>query len=394
VHIGPGKLGLGLVVATANEVNLDSHLVASKRPKPRYEQYNLALTGYQSIPLRFESFSKAGGFGDLEPETQKAIIARSGDPMLITTAVGNALAQCVDLIVEIVERRSTNGSGEALFIACENNVGACYAGLVERLEELGVDCRPTMVNRLCPEAIPNEDRTAVYIRADPYAEWMIEGANDHAALEQLQGAATVSFVPDVEPYCTRKRWLVNGGHLALALFARLRREPSIRVIANEADRQQQLLDLQTEMIDVLPAKWRAILADSAKYGEEQIVPFCRTDDDTTRILSRLKRADLKPFMEDADRKLGEPARRYRAQFGCESPQFREVFRAMHEVLRRLNSYEDAPDVRKGLIALDEASDKEAVFAYRRLLNGTVSRDTRDERVKDLNRRFERQRELA
>jgi hypothetical protein len=387
VHIGPGKLGLGLVVAGATEAGLDSHLIASKDSSWVRDEYRIALTGERSTRLRVIDTSRAVSVADLADSTRQRIAENHGEAMLITTAVGAAMEDCVDLIVELAELHAGSGARERVFIACENNLGQCYQGLVDRLQEHGVDCRSTMVNRICPERQPAHDDAAIVVRADPYAEWMIEGEIGGEALGRLGDLPFVTFVPDVEPFQLRKLWMVNGGHLALGLMGRLRRRTSVRTVANEAGPREELRQLQVAVAKALPPEWAVALGDSEAYGLAQIDPICRTEDSVARILSRLIRADLRPFLEDANRKLGEPARAYRERFGTESPEFREVFRAMHSVLLNLNSYKDSDEVRSGAVNLDRETDREAIVAYGILLNGIVSTDVRDERVERLRGRL-------
>jgi hypothetical protein len=222
---------------------------------------------------------------------------------------------------------------------------------------------------------------------------MIEGDPDTETLRALKRVAAVSFAPDVEPFCLRKLWLVNGGHLALALFARKENQPSIRAIAREPERQEQLLELYGDMIQTFPPHWHEVVGNSIEYGKRQLIPVCRTEDKTSRILHRMKRANLGPFLEDANRKLGEPARRYTAKVGRQSFGFEDLFEVLHDVLLSLDSYVDATDVRIGKAPLILELDDAAVRSYHQLLEGIVSTDTRSRRVRTLARRLERHRAL-
>jgi hypothetical protein len=378
-----------LVVACANLVDLDSHLVGRKGTAKPIENPTLALTGRDPIALEVSTYSEAAKFEELHGEARAEI--EDGAPLLITTALGSALEQCVELIVEIASRHPGE---ETVFVACENHIGACHAELVERLQERGVDCRATMVNRLCPEREPDETGTKLIVRADPQAEWMIEGEVDSEVLKELDRLSDVSFVADVKPFSMRKLWLVNGGHLALALFARMVKEPSIRAIARSEESQEQLIELHADMIGALPIEWLRTLGDSAAYGKKQLVPMCRTEDSTKRILKRLLRADLRPFLDDANRKLGEPARRYLEAHGQQSFRFEAVFEALHEVLLNLDAYEDVTDLRGRKVRLDASKDKEAVSAYGELLDGAVTPETAAVRITSLDRRLQRHRVIG
>lgn len=91
------------------------------------------------------------------------------------------------------------------------------------------------------------------------------------------------------------------------------------------------------------------------------VPMCRTEDNVSRILAKMLRTELAPFFEDADRKLGEPARRQMSSKGRLTRSFQDIFTSLHEVVLNLDHYADAIEVRKGQVRLSEEKDRAAVF---------------------------------
>jgi hypothetical protein len=377
---------LGLIVDAANRARLVTHLVSLRPNSPQPETYTLRLTGENPIELDIASHSNASTRRELDP---RALAATEGEaPMLVTTAVGAGFGDCCNLLVEIAEARSRSGA-PTVFIACENNTGSRYTEVKQQLEALGVECRETMVNRLCPERSLGNDDKLLVVRADPYAEWLIEGDGGKDPLGQIAGVRYVEFKPDVRPFGVRKRWLVNGAHLALALFARPVNQPRIREAVRDPERRRRIEALQEDMVEVLPSEWQQALGDSREYAREQLVPMARTEDDASRILGRLKRVDLAPFLEDANRKLGEPARRSVAETGSLSGSFEDVFDNLHDVLLNIDHYTDARDIRRGEAHLSEQKDQEAVAAYEQLLDGVVSGETKSVRRDQLVRRLHR-----
>ncbi len=373
LHFGPGRLGLGLVVDAANQAEFRTHLVGRENDEAPPEKFALELTGEGTKTLAFISYSQAERFEQLEPEAREAIATPM--PMLMTTALGAELGRCGDLIVAVAQARPREERAATVFIACENDTGRHYEELKRRLQALGVDCRATMVNRLCPERTPDEeDERRTVVRADPHAEWLIEGEGRAEPLVRLGALDQVDFVADVKPFATRKRWIVNGTHVALALFARAVNQPSIRTAARDPESRAQVEELQDEMIAALPEDWAAVLGDSEAYAREQLVPMCRTEDDTARILRRMRRAELAPFLRDADRKLGEPARHHVAKIGRLAPSFEDVFDNLHRLLMNIDSYADGTCVRKGKAALSLENDDDAVRAYEELMRGIVPVD--------------------
>jgi hypothetical protein len=390
LHFGPGRLGLGLIVDAANKAQLVTHLISrldSDSPQP--DTYVLKLTEKEPFELEVASHSKAFTLEELEPEALKAV--RANVPMLITTALGaSGLTHYCDLLVKIAEERPRDSAAPTVFIACENNAGPDYEELTKQLNDLGVECRATMVNRLCPRRfIPEDDSKRIVVKADPYAEWLIEGEDSVGPLRFLAGVHYVGFEPDVTPFNVRKRWVVNGTHLALALFARPVNQPSIRSAARDPERRAQVEELQDDMVGVLPPEWEQTLGSSTEYAREQLIPICRTEDDTSRILQRLSRADLTPFLEDANRKFGEPARRFVAATGHLAASFQDVFDNLHNVLLNIDYYVDAKSIRKGKVHLSELKDREAVAAYDELLDGILDNETKKVRREQLVRRLHR-----
>lgn len=389
MHIGPGKLGLGLVVDSCLSAEINTHVVGRPHSKAAVGKFSLQLTEREPVPLEISSYSSATHFEQLDPDAKEAVGASSS--LLVTTAVGDGLGDCAELIRSIAVQRSRNGEHCTVFIACENDTGEHYGEIEARLCQLGVECRRTMVNRICSDCVPSEDGTKLIVSADSYAEWLIEGVADREVLRDLERAAAVRFVEDVEPFAVRKRWLVNGGHLALAIFALMDSETSIAVVVNEPERQEQLSEIHGCMVQALPEKWVDILADSIEYAREQIGPMGRTEDETPRILRRLKRVDTVPFFEDADKKLGDPARRYVKRHGQLAYPLQDLFEVLDYALLDLESYVDAIKVRTRLIELDPATDERSVRAYGKLLDGVVNEATMAARMARFRRQLVRHR---
>ncbi|MGN6216577.1 MAG: hypothetical protein ACTHN7_06420 [Solirubrobacterales bacterium] len=368
LHIGPGKLGLGLIVDLTLKAEIDTHVIGRPGSDAAVGRFSLILTGGERKPLNISSYSEAVNYDQLRDPAKDAAI--SSVSMLVTTSVGK-LDGCMSLLNEIAEERNLH-PGDTVFIACENDLGDSYEEIEKRLIDLEVDCRRAMVNRICPESIL--DNGELLVRGDPHAEWLIEGIPDTEVLAQLDQLQEVQFVEDVEPFAVRKRWVVNGGHLALGLFGRKDKVTSVAVVARDEARQAQLIDIQKAMIQALPEEWVELLGDSAAYAHGELLPMCRTEDEVPRILHRLKRENLAPFIESAEKRLGEPAKRFRKTRQHLSPHLESVFEVMQDVLLDLESYVDALAVRAGKVKLDADRDEEAVAAYRELLDGVFSKE--------------------
>lgn len=389
VHIGPGRLGVGLILDVANRTGFETHVVGRPGSEASVGCFSLELTGAKPEKIRYATYSEATRLADLKEDTRVAIAA--DEHLLITTSVGGGMAACATLLTEIAELRGSLGA-ETVFIACENDPGPGYEALCERLEALGVRCRATMVNRLCPERRLKDGR--MLVRADPYAEWLI-GECEEATVGLLLAAPEVGLVAEVEPFATRKRWVCNGVHVALGVFARGVGQPSIKAVANDDLRRLQVDELQDDMIGALDPRFSHLRGDDAAYARVQLVPMCRTEDQTDRILKRLTRAKLAPFFEDAERKIGEPARR-RVELDKDRrlpESFEEFFLELHNLVLNLEHYEDANEVKDREVALSREEDAAATAAYDRLLKGIVDDEERIRRCEQLARRLSRHHQL-
>lgn len=348
---------------------LTTHLIGRPGSKAEVGEFAIELTGSRRAPLKVDSYSEAVSYDELSDSAKDAL--SSSISVLLTTAVGNGGDGCAQILDEIAQERQSRPGG-TVFIACENELGPTFVEIEDGLGTMNVDCRRAMVNRICPECEVKEKELVV--RADPHAEWLIEGEPDHEVLAQLNALPEVRFVEDVEPFAVRKRWLVNGGHLALGIFALKDKVPSVAAVAQDEARQEQLRRIQASMVQALPAEWGEVLGDSIGYAEGELVPMCRTEDEVPRIMHRLERADPAPFFKSAKTRLAEPARRFIELHGHPSHPLEDVFEVLQDVLLDFESYVDAVAVRKGKVVLDPAKDEEAVSAYREFLRGIFSEE--------------------
>jgi hypothetical protein len=256
IHIGAGRLGLGLIAASGAQARLDLHLVhrtSSSVPEPLHVSLTVVGEHGAAAGPSFEipSVSCSDTVQGLAPAVQTVL--RHAPHLLITTAVTTeGLAARRDFLIELAaERAKSDQVRSTAFIAGENDPGPGYPALKAELRALGVDCRDTMVNRVCPSIEADLAADARRVTVDALAEWVIAGRPTGAALGALARVSHVRFVADVEPYEVRKRWLVNGVHLAIAILARYRRLPSIDVAVAEEGRIAWIERLQAVLIGAL-----------------------------------------------------------------------------------------------------------------------------------------------
>ncbi len=272
-----------------------------------------------------------------------------------------------------IRQESRGGNHQTEFIACENNPGPDWASLSDELGVYGVIARATVVDRLCFVEEGDWSPEHRLVRADSVAEWVIEGVGPSAILDALASQDEVSVVEDIDPYRVRKLWLVNGAHLALGLWAGQRGLDSIDYAAKERGRREWIRGLHEAMSVPLLARHPAI-PRVVGYGERHIGSWVRHRDATDRILKRLNRADLRPFLEDFKLKFGDCAREYVALGDSLATEMRQTFEILHWLLTDLEKYRDIRR-RDQQISLDSPPtlspelDAEAVEMYRTILTG-------------------------
>jgi hypothetical protein len=213
---------------------------------------------------------------------------------------------------------------------------------------------------------------------DEVREWVIEGgADSHLSLTALAGLDYVDFVADIRPFETRKRWLVNGGHLALAILAHARNIPTIDLAAASKQRRAKVAKLHEALIEALEQRHPG-LHDNSSYAEKHIGAWMRHEDEVKRILKRLRRADLEPFFDDLERKLIEPIAMI--QDLTRFPPVLYILERLHRVLVRAKSYVDYAELPAVLPTLSTAVDVRAAQRYRELLTPIVGEELAEKRA--------------
>jgi len=396
MHIGPGRLGLGLVVAAGLEAGLDVHLVTRKASSlpasARFKVLEKGDDGEKRVALPIVKVSKADTMEALPEEVQR--LACHAPELLVTiSATTKGLEERQAFLLALAgSRASSSSAATTVFIPCENDPGECYSDLKARLEELGVECRDTMVNRLCPELHVDEADGVHEVVVDEMAEWVIQGGTNHQlALRALEALSYVEFVPDVRPYETRKRWLVNGAHLALAILARARNIPSIDIAAAEPGRSEWLAKLQEALIESLD-QCHPEMAENHVYAARHVAAWMRHEDNVSRILNRLRRENPLPFFDDLERKLIEPIAMLEdlSRF----PQVHYVLDRLHRVLQRATSYADYEKLQKILPSLSTSIDVRTCARYQELLTPIIGTAEARKRADNLGVALESHREAV
>jgi hypothetical protein len=390
LHIGVGRLGLGLIAAAGLEAELDVHLVAREASKISTSAKFHALVkgehGEERLPLPVSTVCKSDRWDSLTPELRQ--LCTDVPELLVTVAATTAgLQERHRFLLDLgAARGSSPPAVRTVFIPCENDPGHDYPALKKKLEGLGVECRDTMVNRLCADLHDDTPDKSVEVVVDDVREWVIEGCSSpHHTLAALEGLSYVDFVADIRPYETRKRWLVNGAHLALAILAHARNIPTINAAAASEQRREKVAKVHEALIEALELRHPG-MSENSQYARKHIGAWMRHEDEVSRILKRLRRSNLEPFFDDLERKLIEPIRMVHDL--DRFPPVLYVLSRLHRVLMRAKSYVDYAELPAVLPQVSTAADVRAYRRYRELLAPIVGEELASKRAENFGMALE------
>jgi Mannitol dehydrogenase C-terminal domain len=314
LHTGCGKLGLGLVLPIIQAGGLpvkvcgreNSESLTALRRSPLYRR--LDEIGNEIGQVRIDEFL---GFGEACERIS------DGTVRVFTISVGKFLESVCHQIEDSLALRASSGPPMAV-IACENDIGAYYPEMAKRLSSGSVEFLPCVVDRVCPKE-PLGDPLAV--QSEYFGEWIVQRPRSEELADLLDAIAVATqaslfesgrfvVVDDVEPFELRKRWVVNGLHVALALAGFLNGPPRIRDVLEHESGVATLRRAEPFLMraaNSLEAFNNEINAEYIKRTFERMEGPAG-DDGCGRILSRFKRTYLSEFYSNFDRKVSEACR--------------------------------------------------------------------------------------
>lgn len=337
VHVGTGALGLGLVAWLGSRAGLsvflanrstgssDSSLARSHLLRETH-QYDVILPDPQAPPESV-TFTELL-FTDRDYDRFIAVVA-DRKTILLTTALKDGVEPSIPLLAKAVAARVETAAQDPLYIiACENTLDSTKlseairsslpSGIDRSKLERTVIFVPCMVDRLCNEPRLNPETRRVQVKVEKFAQWILESlSRDPSPLEQaLKKPRTrdyIDFVTNLAPFVRRKRWLVNGPHLLIALNASADRYERLDMYLQTMPSADQLLAaLLEEAMESFLAADRYFEPDKLReFNEHTRARFRDYPDLVGRILSRFTGPEqLHEFFKDFHRKVTEPAFEY------------------------------------------------------------------------------------
>jgi len=346
VHLGPGRLGLGLVLDTVLSLaDLEVCLIgASDRSHEEVVEYEIAFIGETGDPQarRVTWAGNPAVVTDLDEPVLDRL--RSDEPVLITRSLAHQASDREGLLRDILAQRPARA--ETVVLACENDPDPMYAAVTDEYPRVHycacVMDRVVNWNDPCRHA---DGRRRVI--AHPLGQWVIwhPKPDESEVIKRLRGAPYVVVVEHEDllaGYRKRRQWAVNGVRLVMALSTRLPGTDALPPENQPYDElQESVRPLMAIVLEAIAREHPELPPDN-EFVAERMRVFRETPNSAVRILEkRLVRADLRALMQHVDACIGEAAREaQRLRISCE--QFEGVVDLLLETLKDRTAYFDYP----------------------------------------------------
>lgn len=338
VHVGTGALGLGLIAWSGSQAGLSLILANRAHGSPSLERNRILAKTHEYYLIFADEEEKEPervNFTDLffTDRDYDRFIATVSDPktILLTTALKQGLEPSIPLLKDALVARVEAAISTPLYVvACENAldsltlhkkiVSILPANIDLPLFNQTIAFVPCVVDRMCNEPWFNKATGRVEVEVESFAQWILKHDHSYSPFleEYLRCQATqyyIDFVENIEPYIRRKRWLVNGPHLLIALNALADGYDRLDRYLQEYSPARELLErlLEEARLAFESIQRAESIFDSwESYSSNRITRerFTSYPDSVTRILSRFTQSMLHEFFQDLYRKVTQPILEY------------------------------------------------------------------------------------
>jgi mannitol-1-phosphate/altronate dehydrogenase len=181
---------------------------------------------------------------------------------------------------------------------------------------------PCVVDRICGERIiENDDR--VLVPVERFGRLTVPDRHVPAFLRTLNRAGSIAIVQDIALAQMKKKWLVNGPHLLLAINALYEKEPNFQsyVRNNREVTEEILLEFSLGLFHIIRQTHPELSTDELRddlQREATLVQqrFENFPDSYVRIAARFRRPtetapnNLQNFFHNLEYKIAEPCNAY------------------------------------------------------------------------------------
>jgi hypothetical protein len=351
IHIGAGRLGLGLIVPTTASCGLevivlnrqktassfaggpDKHDTLRQRMSYvlRHIEYRPAVDQRRDIAretVRFQAYyTFTEGTAGLDPELERVMTGRPALTLLTTAVEAGNLTRVVPLISTIIDRHlsavAAPGLGDnVLFItACENGhrvTDRLKEKVVEYLSSDGRSCGPldrrvVFLNSVVDRVVsrdPVHENGELLVDVESFRKWIIEITDDASRLPAFDILRS-RLAPDGVAYVPRRKFDacetlkyvgLNAVHLSLATlicWARymdegVEHDGAVRCLAQgllEEEIRDKIMEIQGEIAQALDILTGGCLrpGEASAYVTEVLERTRKLDDPYFRIFQSLVR---------------------------------------------------------------------------------------------------------
>jgi|GEM_PF-5234228 len=379
IHIGPSPLAQSLILPLADAAGFHSYLVGRVDAEPLPTEngehfYTLRWEGPEGCDeeKRTVCWCQPGSLQDLPAEVLRGL-SEDGAVLITATLRNEGIEARAKLILEMLELRLDPrlSGAETVVMPCENKVPSQWRKIEDLCRAGGAIYLQPLVNRISVP-VPDLEVGARETRTHRLGEWLVASPQRPSkVLDALSLNPQFDVVEDLEMRLKRKFSMVNGAHLAFGIVGRRQRRRSLSETARWPRNTYDVVRLHHVMEHGLNYVG-CNLADTCGYGREHLAAYCEVDDQVSRIMASLKRADPRSFLEIVDERLSRPAaltanaqRSHDGEMrlGDWIAPYREIFNNLDHVLEKLSAYSDFnPKQRRGL-RFDPTVDREAVALY-------------------------------
>jgi mannitol-1-phosphate/altronate dehydrogenase len=300
IHFGAGSFGLGFVGWVSNRLGLDLYICNRAHPQTGVlSSENAVLERDLHYDVEYVTGSREtirlAGFLNLNNEYHRNSLVKllaSPETRMLTTSLSTrqAYSLIAPIIVEGLIARSSITTSPLYALACENDIShstfneeIIHAVSRDNASTIDTMCAfiPCVVDRVCKRPLVEANR--VVVRAERFGRLSL-GPNVDLSFfrDRLSDTDRASQIVKIEPNfelaVMKKKWLLNGPHLLLAVYAIYQGRLAFHHFVRENP------ELVQEMLQEFALGIFYLAVESKNYTTNELETFDKELDDEIRAV--------------------------------------------------------------------------------------------------------------